>query len=195
MYTNEVYRFKIRLKGIKPMIWRRIEVPSDFTFWELNYAVIDSMGWEGYHFSEFIMKNPASGIKERIVFPDSEMGPSSMSMPEKKIADYFTLHNKECSYIYDFGDNWEHVIKLEDIHPADENTVYPVCTGGKRACPPEDCGGIGGYYDLLEILEDPDDPEHEEMKGWVGEDFDPQFFDKSRVFFRDANVLLKRNKN
>jgi hypothetical protein len=84
-------------------------------------------------------------------------------------------------YEYDFGDSWEHKIVLEKILPFDEQVKLPRCTAGKRACPPEDCGGIWGYSDLLDTLQDPQHPDHDEMKEWLGGDFDPEFFDMAGV--------------
>ena len=88
-------------------------------------------------------------------------------------------------YIYDFGDNWEHKVVLEKILPREKNVNYPRCIGGKRACPPEDCGGVWGYKNLLEALEDPKHPQYEELLDWFGEDFDLEHFDCSEVHFDD----------
>ena len=82
----------------------------------------------------------------------------------------------KATYTYDMGDSWEHGIVLEKRLPVDPGTAYPVCTGGERACPPEDCGGIGGFYELLDVLGDPTHDQHEELQDWVGDDYDPDTF-------------------
>jgi hypothetical protein len=84
-------------------------------------------------------------------------------------------------YMYDFGDGWEHRVVLEKRLCADPTMAYPVCTGGALACPPEDCGGIGGFYDLLDALRDPTHERHDEMNDWVGEDYDPDAFSVDAV--------------
>src|ERR1035437_10391333 len=89
------------------------------------------------------------------------------------------------AYTYDFGDNWEHTIAFEKSEPAVEGQSYPVCIAGKRNCPPEDCGGVWGYEELLAILADPAHPEHAEQIDWTGEEFDPDEFDRQL-----ANTVL-----
>ena len=145
------------------------------------------MGWEGYHLHEFEMISPSTGAKVSIGPPDDEFGRRILSEETQKISRYFSMDNKSAEYTYDFGDDWEHKILLEKILPREEGTAYPVCVKGKRACPPEDCGGVWGYADILEALEDPDDPENEELLEWVGEDFDPEYFDAKDVVFRDPD--------
>ena len=82
----------------------------------------------------------------------------------------------KAKYTYDFGDGWEHSIVLEKRLAPDPNLVYPTCTDGRRACPPEDCGGVGGFYALLDAISDPHHKQHEEMREWVGDDYDPEVF-------------------
>jgi len=91
-------------------------------------------------------------------------------------------------YAYDFGDNWQHVITLEKILPAAQDTKYPLCLAGKRACPPEDCGGVWGYADLLRVLRNPAHPEYKDMKAWAGRKFDAEVFDVDR-FSKDLRKL------
>ncbi len=110
---------------------------------------------------------------------------------DKKIADYFSMANRTASYDYDFGDNWEHKIQLEKILPRDKGVTYPICIKGKRACPPEDCGGIWGYAELLEIIANPNHEEYEGMFGWLGGEFDPEHFDVKEVSFDDPDKRLK----
>jgi hypothetical protein len=97
-------------------------------------------------------------------------------------------------YTYDFGDTWEHSIVLEKRLPDDPNLMYPVCTDGQLACPPEDCGGIPGFYDLVEALTDPNHDRHEEMLEWIGPDFDPQAFSVDNVNQMLAPLRRHRHK-
>lgn len=162
---DSIFQFKITLLGIKPQIWRRIQVPSEYNFFELHCAIQSAMGWENYHLHQFDTNDSAG--------------------EESKIADYFSEKGISVKYEYDFGDGWEHKILLEKILPKDSAIKHPICTHGKRACPPEDCGGIWGYQHLLEILKDQSHPEYEERLEWLGDEFDPEKFDTSAVRFYD----------
>ena len=101
------------------------------------------------------------------------------------------MDNRRADYTYDFGDNWKHQIELEEILPRDKNIKYPICIDGKRACPPEDCGGVWGYEDFLRILNDPADERHEEMLEWIGGEFDPEHFDAKEVIFDNPDKRRK----
>ncbi len=188
---NQVYQFKITLQGIKPPIWRRIQVPETYTFWDLHVAIQDAMGWSDSHLHEFRILNPSTGLEVDIGLPADVLDKKILTDWNQKIADYFTMENPSADYIYDFGDNWEHKIQLEKILPREQNVNYPVCIKGKRACPPEDCGGIGGYYNLLEIISDPENEEYEEMMEWVGGKYDPEHFDVKEVSFDDPDKRRK----
>jgi len=121
----------------------------------------------------------------------SFLGKKLFSEHHQKIADWFSMENRIANYTYDFGDNWEHKIQLEKILPWDKNIEYPACIAGKRACPPEDCGGIWGYKEFLEAINNPDHEEHEEMLEWVGGEFDPEHFDVKEVSFDDSDKRRK----
>ena len=187
---DKVYQFKITLKGIRPPIWRRIQVPETYTFWDLHVAIQDAMGWDDYHLHEFEVTSPSTGSKVNIGTPHEEYGEKVLREDKQKIKDYFTADNRSAEYMYDFGDNWEHTVRLEKILPR-EGGRYPRCTGGKRACPPEDCGGVWGYEELLEVLKNPDHAEYEEMVDWVGEDFDSEYFDEKEVLFSDPDERFR----
>lgn len=184
---HQVYQFKITLEEIDPPIWRRIQVPETYSFWDLHVAIQDSMGWTDSHLHQFEIKNPVTGAEVEISIPDEEWEDESLAGWEVKIADYFSMKNPQALYIYDFGDNWEHTIKLEKILPRDEKVEYPICLEGERACPPEDCGGVWGYVDLLETISDPDNEEYEDTIEWLGDDFDPEYFDPVDVYFDDPD--------
>lgn len=191
---NQVYQFKITLKDINPLVWRRIQVPETYSFWDLHVAIQDAMGWEDYHLHDFEIFHPTTGEKVRIGIPsDDDEFYELEIIPEQKqkIADWFSMENKVAEYTYDFGDNWEHKIKLEKILPRDKNIQYPICIAGKRACPPEDCGGPPGYEYFLDAIQDPNHEEHESMLRWVGGEFDPEHFDKNEVVFDDPDERLE----
>lgn len=185
MSYSTVYQFKITLKEVRPPVWRRIQVPSTYTFWGLHVAIQDAMGWGDYHLHEFEILNPKTGIRDQIGIPDFDWGNDCLPGWEERIAAYFSPDNPQAIYMYDFGDGWEHTVVLEEILPREAELDYPRCTGGKRACPPEDCGGPYGYEMFLEAIQDPEHEEHDEMLEWVGGSFDPERFDPQAVSFDD----------
>jgi len=190
---EKVYQFKITLKGIKPSIWRRIQVPQINSFWDLHVAIQNAFGWLDSHLHNFEIRNPQTGLIEEIGIPDEEGWSDIEIIPEwgRKISRYFTEKNKNARYVYDYGDNWEPNIKLEQILSRDPKSKYPICIGGKRACPPEDCGGVPGYEDFLEIIMNPNHESYEEMMEWIGGHFDSEHFDSDEVVFDDPEKRRK----
>ena len=189
---SEVYQFKVSLNGSKPLIWRRILVPAKYRFWDLHVAIQDAMGWTDYHLHSFLMKNPKTGENVEIGIPElDDLSEILLTGFNEKIANYFSLENSKAMYEYDFGDSWIHTVKLEKILPATAGEKYPKCIAGKMACPPEDCGGIFGYYRLLEILGNPKHEEHEEMVQWLG-NYDPVYFSAEEVIFDDPKIRAER---
>jgi Plasmid pRiA4b ORF-3-like protein len=184
---SKVYQFKVALKGIKPPVWRRILVPEIYTFWDLHVAIQDAMAWLDYHLHEFTIVNPSTGLVDRIGIPDEDFLDEEEVYPgwRKKVTDYFSPQNPRADYCYDFGDDWQHAVKLEKILPREAGVRYPICVGGKRASPPEDCGGTSGYEDFLKIIRDPSHEEYESTLEWAGEAFDPERFDPADVRFDD----------
>jgi hypothetical protein len=187
---NQIYQFKITLRDIRPPIWRRIQVPENYTFWDLHVAIQDAMGWLDYHLHAFRVKNPADGETAEIGIPDDDDAGFRADQKIKagwvvKISDYFSSERNKASYAYDFGDGWEHSLKFEKILPRDMALTYPICTAGKRACPPEDCGGPAGYYSLLDILADSTHAQYKQTVDRLGGGFDPERFNPSDVQFDD----------
>jgi len=192
-YKN-VYQFKIVLEDIKPTIWRRIQVPENYTLWDLHVAIQDAMGWFDCHLHQFETIELKPRNIKYIGIPDEDDDYMEVATRWKeKISKWFSLDNKKAMrYVYDLGDNWNHKITLEKILPKEEKTKYPVCVAGARACPPEDCGGIGGFYDLLEIMNNPKHEEYEDMIEWLnGEKFDPEEFEIAEIEFDNPKKRLK----
>jgi hypothetical protein len=184
---KRVYRFKITLEGIRPPIWRRIMVPEGYSFWDLHVAIQDAMGWFDCHLHEFRIVNPKNGFPENIGIPDDVGFSDDEILPgwRNKIKGYFTAGSRKAEYVYDFGDDWRHVVELEGMFPAEPDVKYPCCLKGKRACPPEDCGGEWGYAEFLEKIPDPDHEERKELLAWLGREFDPEHFNPDEVEFSD----------
>ncbi|MDA2933568.1 plasmid pRiA4b ORF-3 family protein [Acidobacteria bacterium AH-259-D05] len=181
---KKVYQFKISLKGIQPAIWRQIQVPENYSFWDLHVAIQDVMGWLDYHLHLFRIAEPALNEIHEIGIPD-EYELDFLPGWELAISDHFSLEKNSAEYEYDFGDSWQHEIILEKILSKEIDSKYPKCIAGERACPPEDCGGIGGYQEFLEAILDLNHEEHERMLEWVGGSFYPESFDPRQVSFDD----------
>ena len=177
--TKKTYQIQIALKGSRPKIWRRILVPSDLLLSDFHKVIQTTMGWTNSHLHQFIKNRTFYARRMPDDYTWEEM--NNVDYKKLKISDLLKKEKEKIVYEYDFGDSWEHEIILEKILPIDEEKKYPVCLTGKNNCPPEDCGGIWGYSDLLEILKQPDHEEYEEYSEWVGEDFDPKYFDKDKI--------------
>ena len=171
---QEIYQLKVTLLDTKPPIWRRLLVPAGLTLEALHDVLQVAMGWTDSHLHEFRVGKKRFGVPD----PEDEL----MDLPpvgDERTAYLFTVIGKagaKARYTYDFGDNWEHAIVVEKVLPPDPGATYPICVGGKLRCPPEDCGSIPGYYNLLEIIRDPTHEEHEEMMDWLGGKYDPDAF-------------------
>jgi len=181
---HQVYQLTVSLNGIEPSIWRTIQVPDHYSFWDLHVAIQDAMGWKDYHLHEFVLINSHTRQEEIIGIPEEEDEFSRKTLAgwNLKIKDYW-VEGQVIDYVYDFGDGWTHTILLEKKLPVLSSVSYPCCIGGERACPPEDCGGVGGYLRLLDILFDPIHEEYSSMKQWVGEHFQPEEFDPKTIVF------------
>ena len=189
-----VHQFLIVLAETNPLVWRRIQVPERCTFWDLHVAIQDAMGWLDCHLHEFTVADMVSGGVVRIGIPGDEFEGQEPCLPgwEVLVSALFEIHRSPATYVYDFGDDWEHAIVHEGLVSAETGIRYPRCTAGARACPPEDCGGTSGYERLLEALRNPQDPEHEEMVQWSGGSFDPDRFEPAAIRFDDPERRWKR---
>ena len=189
----KIYQLKITLKGVRPPIWRRVLVKSNTTFDQLHFIIQRSMDWGGFHLYGWEVKGREYTGQNTIFaelgfFEEEEATDTDHEFDEKEIGAIIGDNEKtKFIYIYDFGDNWEHEILVEEILPVDPKIKkYPVCITGKRAAPPDDCGGSWGYQTLLEILKDPEHPEYEEYMDWLEEDFDPEYCNLEEI-----NIRLK----
>ena len=181
-----LYQLKITLRGSKPLIWRRIVVRADMKLDRLHSVIQTAMGWTDSHLHQFL----ADGVYYSQ--PDAEGDAGDIeTLNEKRytVTDLAPEAKMKFIYEYDFGDSWEHQVLVEEVLPPDPGFKHPVCLGGANACPPEDCGGFPGYYDLLAALANPKHEDHEEMKEWVGSAWDATHFNLAQT-----NAGLKRIK-
>lgn len=187
---HQDYRLKITLDGIDPPIWRRFQVPADTTLARLHDVIQTVMGWENDHLHAFrIGKRLFESGTDPMGFPMPDMvfplpgRARAEDTAKAKLCDVAPRAHAVLKYEYDFGDSWEHTILVEDI-AAEPGAQRYLCLEGERACPPEDCGGIWGYQELLEELQKPDNEKHSPDWEWLAEayeGFDPEAFDLKRV--------------
>jgi hypothetical protein len=181
--SDQIFQLKITLKGSKPPIWRRVMVPGKFSLYKLHQVIQIAMGWTDSHLHQFIIDDEYYSIPSpddwEPVIDERRYAVSRIARHEKS----------KFVYQYDFGDSWEHDILVEKILPAETDSKYPLCLKGKRACPPEDVGGIWGYEDFLEAIGDPGHEQHDSYLEWVDDEFDPEEFNLDEI-----NQALQRLK-
>jgi Plasmid pRiA4b ORF-3-like protein len=170
--TGDVFQLKVTLLGTQPPIWRRVLVDGSSTLDQLHEVIQAAFGWWNYHLHEFDVGRTRYGVPD----PDEDWGEPPRDERRTRL-DAIAGEGSSFQYTYDFGDGWDHKIAVEKLMPADSAPTIPACIDGRRACPPEDCGGTWGYRELLEILADPNHPEHDERREWLGRPFDPEAFD------------------
>ncbi len=170
------YQLRIELTGSEPPVWRRVQVLGQFPLSDLHDILQVAMGWKNEHFYQFI-------INDRI-YGDPELGSGDSRVDAETVSIGNLIKRAKVGFIYeyDFDDGWEHEIVVEKIRPLpdEEAALLPRCLEGEGACPPEDCGGIFGYFELLEALQDPHHHAYDEMKRLYG-DLDPTRFDRDAV--------------
>ena len=173
-----LYQLKITLQWSKPAIWRRVVVRADLTLDRLHQVIQRVMPWTDSHMHQFILGKTYYGVTNQ---EGGDMGGETLNEKRHTLAGIVPAAKGKFSYEYDFGDGWLHDLTVEKVLPPGANFKHPVCLAGKNACPPDDCGGLPGYYNLLEVLGDPENPEHDEMKDWLGGEWDAAWFDLAAV--------------
>lgn len=177
--TAKIYQIQIALQGFKPTIWRRILVSSDTLLSELHIIIQVTMGWYNSHLHQFIL-----GRTLYVDASDNDELWDDLGQTDYKgvrLDDVLKKEKDHIVYEYDFGDGWMHDIILEKILPPDANQTLPYCLAGSMNCPPEDCGGVAGYSEYLKIRFNPKHEDHESVVEWLGEDFDPEYFNLDEI--------------
>jgi hypothetical protein len=168
-----ILTFHIKLVGTDPMVTRTFMASSEITMYELHHTIQVVMGWKNYHLYQFEVGDTV--IADSRLWDEDEMGPIT-DVKEESVGKVFTEVGTTAVYEYDFGDSWIHHLELVDRTNHLKQVPLPIVISGNNACPPEDCGGIHGYKDLIAILKDPNHPEHREYKVWAGKNFNPVEF-------------------
>ena len=190
-----VHQFLVVLAETDPLVWRRIQVPESYSFWDLHVAIQDAMGWLDYHLHEFmVVLDSKSGRVGRYGIPVDDMLEQPPVQPDwtVKVSDLVNRGELPILYVYDFGDDWRHAIVYEGGVHVEKRATYPRCVSGARRCPPEDCGGVHGYADFLQAIRDPKHERHAEFLEWIGGSFDPDDFDARKIRFDDPKKRWKK---
>ena len=181
------YLLHIELRGIKPVIWRRLLVPGSVTLGRLHAIILQTMGWGGGHLHEFIIRDDRyTSTTEWDERPEGTMDGTRVALWRAVGA------SKQFTYVYDFGDDWNHKIKVVKIIDGYPPLDHPECVGGENACPPEDVGGVPGYEDFLAAIRDPAHEDHATMLKWCGGAFDPATFDLDAVNAELSQIKFRR---
>jgi hypothetical protein len=173
--SGNVYELRVSLNDIDPPIWRELAVPSKISLASLHMVLQAAMGWTGSHLHMFNIAGSHYGQDYGEDWPDR-----LEDERRHRLEDVVSPGDEFC-YEYDFGDGWEHTVRVLSARQTEEPELLPRCSAGARACPPEDCGGVPGYESLLEALSDPSHKEHDSYLEWTGGGFDPEHFDLAEV--------------
>jgi len=186
MSADTIARLKITLNDVEPAVLRRIEVPFDIRLDRLHLVIQAAMGWTNTHLYEIRARDVGWGI------PDRDWGDGPLDARKARLGDVLEdVGAKTLRYLYDFGDGWEHTIKIERLVDPQPGVLYPRLTEATGRCPPEDIGGPWGYAEFLEAIGDPQHERHAEFKEWLPDDFDPNIVDPGWLA-QEVAVLAKR---
>ena len=185
---TEIATLRIELKDSDPPIWRVVEVPTSITLKVLHDIVQVAMGWLDYHLWELVIDGQTYGLPM-----DDDWGTAPRKTAARtRLRDVLTPGTTRIDYTYDFGDNWEHSLIISDVRSGDPGASYPRFIEGERDCPPEDCGGIPGFYEMLEARADPNHPDHAEITAWLDE-YNPDEFDVFPIQVALGRIAARRN--
>ena len=185
---TEIATVHIELKGSEPPIWRKVEVPTSITLKVLHDIVQVTMGWFDYHLWEMVIDGQTYGLPM-----DEDWGTTPRKAASRtRLRAVIAPDTTRIEYTYDFGDNWEHILVVSDVRAGDPGTPYPRYVSGERDCPPEDCGGITGFYAMLEARADPEHPEHADICEWL-EGYDPDELDVFPIEIALGRIAARRN--
>ena len=185
---NEIATVRIELVGSDPPIWREVEVPTSVTLKVLHDIVQIVMGWLDYHLWEFTIGTRRYGLPME---EDWGTGPRTEA-GKVRLRDVLKPGKTAIDYMYDFGDGWEHRLTVTGVRAGRPGVSYPRYVGGEWNGPPEDCGGIPGFYEMLDAIGDPGHPNHDDVKEWLDE-YDPRAIDEVPITYALRRIARRRN--
>lgn len=184
----QIATVRIELKDSDPLIWRMVEVPTSVTLKVLHDIVQVTMGWLDHHLWKMVIGGQTYGLLMNEDWDTAHRKPATRT----RLRNVLSLGTTRIDYTYDFGDNWGHTLSVSDVRAGDPGTAYPCYIAGERRCPPEDCGGIPGFYDMLEARADPDHPDHAEICEWLN-GYNPDELDVSLIEVALGRIAARRN--
>jgi hypothetical protein len=185
--VNEICTLRIELRDTKPLIWRQLEVPTSITLKALHEIIQAAMGWLEYHLWEFTVGRQKFGLPM-----DQDWGTEPrIDAAKVRLREVLTPRKTTIDYLYDFGDDWEHRLIFTDIRQGTQGVGYPRYIAGEWNAPPEDCGGVPGFYDKLAAAADPKHPDHDEIKEWLS-DYDPNIIDETQIKIALGRIAKRR---
>jgi len=188
MSATTIARLKITLDDVKPAVLRRVEVSFDIRLDRLHLTVQAAMGWTNSHLYEL----RAGGVGWSTPYPEQDSAGDFRDARKARLGDILDdIATKTLVYLYDFGDGWEHTIKVERLADAAPGVLYPRLIEVSGRCPPEDCGGPWGYAELLEAIKDPGHERHKDLSEWIGDHFDPEA-DEAEWLTAEVDALAKK---
>ena len=188
MSADTIARLKITLDDVKPAVLRRVEVPFDIKLDRLHLTIQAAMGWTNSH----LLRLRAGDVGWSTPYPGGGGANDFLDARKARLGDILEdVGTKKLVYLYDFGDGWEHTIKVERLVDPEPGMVYPRLIEAKDRCPPEDCGGPWGYAELLEAIKDPKHERYAELTEWIGDDFDPNA-DQAAWLTAEVEALAKK---
>jgi hypothetical protein len=188
MSADTIARLKITLDGVKPAVLRCVDVPFAIRLDRLHLTIQAAMGWTNSHLYEL----RAGDVGWSTPYPDADWSGDFLDARKARLGDILEdIGTKKLVYLYDFGDGWEHTIKVERLADPEPGVLYPRLTEVSGHCPPEDCGGPWGYAELLEAIKDPTHKRHDELTEWIGDDFDPDA-DDAEWLTAEVDALAKK---
>ena len=185
---NEIASVRIELRHTDPLIWREVEVPTSIMLLVLHDIIQVVMGWFDYHLWEFNIDR-----RKYDLAMDEDWGGTPRNLANHvRLRDVLKPGRSIIDYTYDLADCWEHRLTVTDVRTGKPGVSYPRYVGGERNGPPEDCGGISGFYEWLEALLDPQHERHAEAREWADE-YDPDVVDDLPIKYALSRIANRRN--
>jgi len=178
---SEILQLHISLQNSDPVIYRTVQVKPETSFFELHHIIQIAMGWQNYHLFEFNLDGYRVGAIEETEKGNGYGSDQVLDANTIMLKDIVSCKQDSFLYTYNFGNSWTNNITLKKSVHKEKKIYYPVCIDGQLNCPPEDCGGIPGFYYILSIIQDKKHAEYKETLQWVGKKYDPSLFDKDKI--------------